>query len=348
MSGQAYRIILVCGLLGSFFCAAAAMGGETRFSTTGISRGRAIAMGGAYHSVVDDFSAMWYNPSALRVNKTREERNLRLFFNPLGMAVGLADYARFDRDMVRDDELTPGEGALALLSLFRGAVYTTPMVDFGLSLGEEMLSADPARVETHRFFSAREQSLGSMYAASANVKIASTVSIGLSGALYYSRVNGEAVTGSGYTFGVLLNPNRRLNVGIAYHDLADEMPEARFPMETIADGTVVGGISYYPDEDITFSIDLRNLNKDDKRSSREIHAGLERVFGNRVALRAGYFRKNETDNDVLSVGFGLLPFWDRISRYRNSARSDILTYTWIIDKNGERSDWHLFSLMLRY
>jgi hypothetical protein len=222
------------------------------------------------------------------------------------------------------------------------------MLDFGLNLGEEILSDDPGVSEMHRFFSIREQSSGSMYSGTANLKIATTVSLGITGTLYYTRSGDSSAIGSGYSFGVLMNPNSRLNVGIVYHKLPDSMPEARYPLETIADATVVGGISYYPDDNTTIAIDLRNLTKDDKRSSREIHTGLERVIAGRVALRAGYFRKKETSHDVFSFGVGILPFWDRISKFRNSTRTDIISYTWIIDKNGNRSYWHLFSLLLRY
>ena len=97
-----------------------------------------------------------------------------------------------------------------------------------------------------------------------------------------------------------------------------------------------------------FSIDLRNLNKDDRRSSREIHTGIERTIAGRIALRAGYFRKKETNHDVFSFGIGILPLWDRITKYRNSARSDMITYTLVVDQNRTRSNWHLFSFLLRY
>ena len=346
MGNQAQRI-LICCILGACI-GTVALADETRFSAASFSRGRALAMGGAYHSVSDDFSAVWYNPGALRVNKTRVERNARFFLNPVGMGLGFLDYSQYDRRMVPDDELTPEEGLLAVSHLFKGMVYTTPIVDFGLNLGEEILAENPGYSENHRFFSIREQTFGSMYSLAANLKLAPTVSLGISGTLYYSRAGSKITTGSGYTFGVLLNPNSRLNVGIVFHDIPDNMQEARFPLETIADGTVVGGISYYPDEDTVLSIDLRNLNKDKLRSSREIHTGIERTIAGRLALRAGYYRKKETEHDVLSFGVGILPMWDRVTKYRNSARSDMITYTVVVDQNGTRSTWHLFSFLLRY
>ena len=61
---------------------------EKRFLTTSISRARALAMGSAYHSLVDDFSAALYNPGAFKLNNTREERNFKIFFNPVGRITG--------------------------------------------------------------------------------------------------------------------------------------------------------------------------------------------------------------------------------------------------------------------
>lgn len=324
-------------------------GGENRFSTVSVSRGRAVAMGGAYTSLTDDFSAGFYNPGAFRVNKTRNERSYRLFFNPLGMGTGLFDYSRHDRLMERDDKLTAAEGLEAMSLLFRGAVMTTPLLDAGISLGEEVFAGSADEMETSRFFSMREQSRGAMYAAFANVKIASTVSLGLTATVYRTHTDDKKTeTGRGYTFGVLLNPNPKLNVGIAYHEIPDEMPDARFQLESIDNGTVTGGISYYPDDNTTFSIDIRNLNKDDLRAIREIHTGFERVMFGRIALRAGYFRKKETSHDVFSAGIGLLPVWERITKFRNSSRNDLITYTWLIEENGKQNQWHLFSLMFRY
>ena len=56
---------------------------ETRFLTTGLTRARALAMGSAYFSIEDDFSAGFYNPGAFKLNTTRRERNFKLYFNPL-------------------------------------------------------------------------------------------------------------------------------------------------------------------------------------------------------------------------------------------------------------------------
>ncbi|MFC1541341.1 hypothetical protein ACFL50_02690 [Candidatus Latescibacterota bacterium] len=322
-------------------------GDQNSYISVSISRARALAMGSAYHSLVDDFSSGLYNPGAFRLNSTREEKNFRLFFNPVGMSMALYDYSKYNRDYDRDDKLTLSEGLAAASMIIKGAVYTTPLLDFGINLGEEIISDNIIMKQKNRFFSAENFAYCSLNSAYVNFKIASAVSLGLTSTLYNSRTDGKTLKKGGYTFGVLLKPNPKLNVGIVYHEIPEEFSSARFPIESIENETVTSGVSYYPDENTVFSIDLRNLNKEDKFASREIHTGLERCIGKRLALRAGYYRKKQTQNDVYSFGIGILPFWGKISKYVNSSRNDIFSYSLIIEENGYTRRWHVFSLLLR-
>ncbi|MFC1538953.1 hypothetical protein ACFL6H_05975 [Candidatus Latescibacterota bacterium] len=339
-------LFLLCVIPVSAQTDSAVLGDQNSYISASISRARALAMGSAYHSLVDDFSSGLYNPGAFRLNSTREENNFRLFFNPVGMGVAMYDYSKYNRDFERDDKLTLSEGLFAASMILKGAVYTTPLFDFGFNLGEEIISDSTFFKQQNRFFSAEKFVYSSFNSAYVNFKIASAVSLGLSGTLYNSRTDGNTLKKGGYTFGVLLKPNPKLNVGIVYHEIPEEFSSARFPIESIENETVTSGVSYYPDEKTVFSIDLRNLNKEDKFASREIHTGVERCIGKRLAVRAGYYRKKQTQNDVYSFGIGILPFWGKISKYVNSSRNDIFSYSFIIEENGTRR-WHVFSLLLR-
>ena len=321
---------------------------ENSFLTASIIRSRALAMGSACHSLIDDFSAGLYNPGAFKLNNTREEKKVRLFFNPIGMGLAFYDYSKYDRDFERDDKLSITEGFLSASMLLKGAVCTTQLFDFGFSLGEEIITDNSLLKHGKRLFSIERHAYSSFNSAFVNFKIASSVSLGITGTLYNTRANGRSTYKGGYTFGVLLNPNPKLNVGIAYNEIPKDFSGARFPLESIEGETVTSGISYYPDENTVFSVDLRNLNKEDKLASREIHTGFERCFGKRIALRAGYYRKKQTQNDVYSFGIGILPTWGKISKFVTSTRSDIVSYTLIIEENGYRGRWHVFSLLLRH
>lgn len=336
--------LIVVALLG---LTASTHAAKNKYLTSGLSRGRALAMGSAYHSVMDDLSSGLYNPAAFRVGRSGGERRVRLFFNPAGMAASLNDFSRYDQDYAVDDELTAEEGFRSCALFIKGAALSTPLFDLGINLGEEIIGEDILR-NRKRFYSIEGFNRGSFNTAFLNFKIAQSVSLGIAGTLYSSRIEGQTTHMGGYTFGILMNPNPKLNVGIAYNEIPEKFSRARFVLESIEGGTVSSGISYQPGKNTVVSIDLRNLNKEDKHASREIHTGIERIFRDRIALRAGYYRKKLTDNDVYSFGIGILPIWEKVSTNMNSSRSDILTYSLISEENGYKCRWHVFSLLLRY
>ena len=337
--------VLIC-----FFWAVTcpAKSNKTCFMTSGTSRARALAMGSAYISIEDDFSAGLYNPGAFRINATRSERPFRIFFNPAGAGVGLYEFSKYDYDFEKDDKLTAKETLLSAATAIKGAVYTTPMFDLGINLWEEIIESDSTSTGNGRFFSAEQLTRNSFHTAFLNFKIAPSVSIGISGSVYSGRSDGETTYKSGHTFGVMLNPNPKMKVGIAYNNFPNDFSNARFGLESLENETVTSGISYYPDKKTVLSIDLRNLNKEDKLTAREIHAGIEREFGGMVSMRAGYYRKKSTKNDVISLGIGVLPRWEKLSKFATSSRNDILSYTVILEENGFKKRWHVFSLLLRY
>ncbi|MCE5251595.1 hypothetical protein LLG96_15405 [bacterium] len=321
---------------------------DSSYITSGTIRARALAMGSAYFSVEDDFSSGLYNPGTFRVNATRAERPFRLFFNPVLIGTGLYDLSEYDLDFKKDDELTTEEMLLTAATMLKGAVYSTPFLDMGVALWEEVITTEADGAANRHFFSIENLAKNSFHSAFMNIKIASSVSIGVAGTLYNQRENGKYKFMSGHTFGVMLNPNPKLKVGITYNFFPEDFYGARFGLESLENETVTGGISYYPDKNTVLSIDLRNLNKEDKSTSREIHAGFEKQFAGILALRAGYYRKKTTQNDVLSFGVGLLPKWEKISKFATSSRNDRLSYTVIFEEDGFKRSWHVFSLLLRY
>lgn len=317
------------------------------FLNSGISRARALAMGGAYYSVEDDLATALYNPGSSKLYAAKSERPFRIYLNPVASAAGMYDYTRYDRDYHRDDTLTCAEILTAASMLLKGAGYATPIFDAGIVLNEELPQPEVPRRLPDRFISLEGVTRSAMHAAFLNVKIAPTVSIGITGTLFSQRENGEYTYGSGYILGVVLAPDPRLNLGIAYHSIPKKFADARMELESIENEGATAGISYYPDDDTVLSIDLRNLNSEDASTSREIHTGIEHRFYDRIAMRAGYFRKKGTDIDVYSAGIGILPLWGRTSRRSHTARTDILSYTVMMENNGLRQFWHILSLSIR-
>jgi hypothetical protein len=340
------RIFFITFFAGIMIFAARAE--SNRFLTSGISRARSFAMGSAYHSLVDDFSAGLYNPGAFKLNSTREEHSYRFFFNPVAAVTAFYEYSKYNRDYEKDDKLTMTEGLAAASLLIKGAVMTTHYVDIGCNLGEEIIMSDSLFSRKGCFFSDEGLTNGSFNSAFVSVKIDPSISLGISGTLYKSRTSGKSTYKGGYALGILLNPNPKLSVGIVYNEIPREFSRGRFNPESIEAETVTSGISYYLDENMVISVDLRNLNKEDKLATREIHTGFERRFFERIALRAGYYRKKMTQDDVYSFGIGILPAVNKISKYLNSTRNDLFSYTTIIEENGIKYNWHIFSLLIRY
>ncbi|MBT4482991.1 MAG: hypothetical protein HOC71_04850 [Candidatus Latescibacteria bacterium] len=321
---------------------------EDFFLTSGSARLRALAMGSAYNSVEDDFSAGFYNPGAFKLNATQNERRFRLFFNPLAAAVALNDFSNYNTDYNEDDKLTLGEALLSVSLFIKGMVYTTPVLDMGLGLGEEMIEGNTLLDRSERIFSVEGLIKNSFHSAFINLKVAPSVSLGISGTLYSSWLKGGNSFEGGYAFGVLLMPNPKMNVGIVYNEIPEKFSGARMELECLENGAVTSGISYHPDDKTVFSLDLRGVNLEDQPTARQIHTGLERRFGERITLRAGYFRKKDTRDDVFSFGIGVLPVWEKISRFSHSTRNDLVSYTLIMEDTDFEKHWHAVSMLLRF
>lgn len=318
------------------------------FITGGSLRGRALGMGGAYTSIQDDLSSGLYNPASFRVNAARDERQFRIFFNPVGCAAAFDEFNKYDLEYGKDSKLTGGEALRAASLLLKGMVFTTSIADFGLAFNEAVLQNDSLNVLGDRFISTESITRESFNSAFVNLKIAPTISLGLTGSIYRLREEDHDVYRNGYSFGVLVEPSPKMEVGLAYFYTPEEFSDSRLNLEHLDGGTVTGGVSYYPQPGTVLSFDVRNPNNEDQAASLEIHSGAEYTIGNRLALRAGYYRKKDTEDDVFSFGMGILPGWGRVAKYRNSVRSDILSYTFVREKESDRRDWHLLTLLLRY
>jgi len=315
---------------------------------SGTVRARALAMGGAYHAVEDDLSAGLYNPGAFRVNATKEEGRFAFFFNPVTPAVALHDFSRYDIDWDRDDGLTVPETLLGLATVFKGAVMTTSVLDFGCVLWEEDCSRPDSVACSGKVFDTAGLVRTSFHSMFVNIKVAPSVSVGMTGTMYSSRFDEKSYFEGGYTVGVLLRPNPKLNVGIAYITKPKRFTDARFDLEGLENEAATAGIAYQPDSRTIVAIDLRTINKEEQSTSREIHLGMERRFGGRIALRGGYYRKKDISDDVVTVGVGLLPLWEKTNRFSGASHNDLLSYTLVIENDSQIERLHVVSLALRF
>ncbi len=321
---------------------------STRYFTMGTARARALAMAGAYYSVEDDFSAGFYNPGAFKIHATKNERRIKLFFNPVASLTAFKDYSDYDYDYSRDGELTFEEALVSLSMAIKGLTFTTTYLDFGIGLGEEIIGGSAASMKTAgELLSFEGMNSGAFHSAFVNMKIAPAVSIGLAGTLYSHGFDDSNDLDSGYTFGVQLAPNPKLNVGIVYTEIPEDFENARMGLESVESNSAISGLTYHPDEKTILSFDLRSVNKEDNDTSRQIHMGFERTFYERISFRAGYYREKATDHNIYSAGIGLLPRWEKIKKFSGTTRNDILSYAFILEENSYSRRWHVLSLLLR-
>ena len=318
------------------------------FITSGSVRGRALALGGAYYSLEDDLSAGFYNPGAFRVNATRSERTFRVFLNPIGAATGVYDLMKYDLDHTEDNAFTGREALRIIGTALKGAVLSTPAFDVGFGLSEEVIPTSINNMSGKRFFSYEQLGKNSFHSMFLNLKIAPTVSVGASTTAYTWRENDKDNHRAGHSIGVLLNPNPKLKVGLTYSNFPNKISNVRMGIESVDDETVTSGVSYYPDNNTVLTLDLRNLTSEDDDTSREIHTGIERVVFSRFAMRAGYFREKIEKSDIYSFGVGILPSWEKLSKFSTSSRTDLLSYTIVLENEGLKRQWHVVSLLLRY
>ena len=326
---------------------------QQQFITNNTIRSRSLALAGAYISMEDDLSAMLWNPAAYGNHSTRREVSFRLYVQPLAPLIAAHQFREVDLRWKQDDRLTLEESLLALAFLLKGATFCTSTLSFGIIGFEESLDRQPSA----RFFDFRSAAAAYCNVLAVNIRLAPTVSLGAAATLYYKWNEHEShFYGEGYSFGVLLKPNPKMNVGLTYFNLPQDAADSRRRLERIEDQTVNGGLSYYPDDKTILSLDLRNLNNDERAAAREIHLGVERVFLKHFALRTGYFRRKFSDpaDHILTLGIGVGRFEYMLGQSRASSRLDVLSYTYIREQHkvldGSHQDlrnWHTLSLLLR-
>ena len=322
-----------------------AFSSQSRFANFAVGRTRALSMGGAYFSIRDELFSGLYNPAALEATALPMKWSVHFYLNPIAPVISAYDFKVYDRHFIGRNGLTTKEALLSLGVLLKGVTLSTPILDIGLIFMEEDIGD---QVSHRRFFSARNALTRYNNSLIINLKLAPTVSMGIAGNLHFSDEAGKRNFDEGYAFGILLEPTEKLNVGITYNDIPDNKWETRERLNRVGDGTVTSGVSYYPDPSTILTVDLRNLNEEDKLALREIHAGFERTFFGRLALRGGIFRKRPESANVISLGMGLLPSGSERQPNNGTTRNDILSYTVVRERvGGGDVFWHFMSFIIR-
>jgi hypothetical protein len=339
-----HLLLSFCALLALFNAEVRAQN-DTFFTLTS-TKARPLAMGGAFTAVEDDVAAIDYNPAAFFLYRNASERRVAVFLNPVGATVGA----------VRNDAVFRGSGntlddiLLTAGLMVRSVSLRISSVDFGILLGEQNLDP-PGEFQHDAFFRIDGLRQNHSHSIVASLKLARRVSVGGS-ASYLVQSNAaspfKAATGGAISYGILMQPESNLRIGVFYTNFADTLGDFRSHLLRLADESVNIGASYSPFPGTSLALDLRNLGEEGGVAAREVHSGIEQILFSHLALRAGFFRK---DNDYNTFSFGVGLF-DGNYLFRPEKRFDhrnfLLNYSLVYEKAPfEHKRWHFLTFMLK-
>jgi len=230
----------------------------------------------------------------------------------------------------------------------KSLVFTGKFIDVALIFNEQIINNNYLS-DQKKFFQDCQLWDNSYHAFVTRIKLADRVSLGASGSYYMKEINNEIYKGWGFSYGILLKPSTRMNVGLAFVDYPNDMPEIRLPLERMADQTMNIGISYRPTASTTLTLDIRNLTEDNRKGVREAHLGFEQNLFAILSLRGGYFKERFADIHTFSGGIGLIDsnliFAD--DHHFNHAQF-MLNYSFIYQQTKiQFFRWHVLSLLIR-
>jgi len=297
---------------------------NNRFVTLNHVKARPLAMGGAFTAVEGDLAAINFNPAAFSLYKLKKSKRITFFLNPVAPIIGA----------IENKMLFQGSGSkiedylFSLGLLLKSVSISLGSIDFSFLLSEEGLNLPDTFVD-EKFLRVSGFRQNHSHTFAARLKLADKVSFGGSASVLFGSQEADPLerkSGFGFSYGVLLKPEKGLSIGVSFFNMADSLKEYRLQSERIVDESVNLGVSYQPFKGTLISLDVRNLGEEGSEVVREFHFGLEQVMFSHVAIRGGYFFKGDGDN-VISGGIGLFD-WNTIFDLEDtfSHRNFVLNY----------------------
>ncbi|MBN1154030.1 hypothetical protein JXB12_03835 [candidate division KSB1 bacterium] len=313
---------------------------DSYYSAVNNSRVRPIALGGAFTSVEDDIESIFYNPGSFSMYNYPKDAKVTVFLNPMMSLLAFQHYSdNFSNKIQMQDLLN----ASALL--VKSVVLSIKQFETGIVIGEESFD-NVYHNKKSQFFAYNDLWNDNASTLFLKLKLAQRVSIGVNGTYYQRRKNDTRETGIGFSYGILLKPNNRMNVGLSYIDLPNKMAEFRNRLERLFDETMNIGVSYKILPGTMIAVDIRNLTEEIKENVRELHLGLEQRIFRIVAIRGGYYKKRFSDEEIYSAGIGLFDsnlLFSEENRFNH--HNFMIDYSFVYEQENR---WHLFSLVWHF
>lgn len=309
---------------------------------------RPMAMGGAFVAVEDELAAIPYNPAALLLPRCGRGCEVRVHLNILGAPAIIRETGLLTG--VETEQYSglsgPERFGIAVGSALKGVALRVGGISFGMLLLEEQL--DPDGLAESRGLADAGSLLDAYYTSFVAVfRLGPTVAIGI-GETIYAGVDesGERTSGTGRSYGVVLKPNDRVTVGLAYFTAPSSFAQYRRALEGFAPRTVNAGLALRCSPALLLTFDLRDLSEKHPDTGLEPRIGIERSFWGKFALRAGCFREGGEDPAVLTLGLGAIPMpgcWSA----SEGRRPDSFVLNYSVLASGETLS-HLLSAVLHF
>jgi hypothetical protein len=138
-----------------------------------------------------------------------------------------------------------------------------------------------------------------------------------------------------------------VTVGLTYVDMSHDFAHYRLAVEGLGARTMNAGLAYRPSDDLLLTFDLRDMSEKHAETSLEPRLGVEWNLWGRGALRAGAYREDAGETNVLTLGMGSIP----VSPCPRSARTPggdayVLNYAVLLKEGG--SPRHLLSVLMHF
>ena len=310
---------------------------------------RPIAMGGAFMAVDDELAAMAWNPAGFVPPTCGAGSGFRLHLNILGAPAIVRETGLLTGvESEPFASLPPIEKlSIAVGSVVKAATFRSGGMAVGALLLEEHL--DPAGLDSSTGLADASDLLSAYYTTFVFAfRLAPSVTIGASETVLSGwDVPGKRKNGTGRAYGALLRPNDKVTVGLTYMDIPKDFEHYRLGVEGLGSRTMNAGVAYRPVDELLLTFDLRDLSEKHPETSLEPRLGLEWDLWGQGAIRAGAYREDSGETNVLTLGMGSIP----VSACPRGGpapggESYVLNYTVLLRQEG--APRHLLSVLMHF
>jgi len=323
--------ILLLAIMLAVFSAHAQSQYYTTLSTT---LPRTLALGGATTAMAGDPLSIGLNPATLRLFPLPVVRRGLVIFNPIG--------AYSAPNAIPNAEGVFEQVSIALQMMVRFVGLSYQFMDLGVRFCDEIpLDTDRTLFPNKDIFQFHSHTILLRF------ELHPYVSVGVQTMGY---TWGNSIDKFGYSYGVLLRPGSRVQVGITYLDLPTRYQKVLHPLIRMADETINIGSSVRLTSTTAASLDLRNITDEAKIAFLEPHLGLEQVIHPHLTVRGGGALWSKSNRKVVSGGIAILD-WNELLRFnrRLEVPNHAVQYSISLEYSQRLQNiYHSLSLSIRF